>query len=491
MEQTAPTEIWPLLPHLFAHHVSRKSFRLERYLQYIGERIAAAVYRGNGRLMIHAPPRHGKSTLISHWLPTWFLERFPDRRVILSAYGDEIATEWGRKVRNEFGVNREYLTTQLKEDSKAVGRWHTGSGGGMMAVGVGGALSGFGGHLLVCDDLIKNWQDAHSAKVKDHLYDWWNSTFYTRAEPGATIVVAMTRWTPDDLPSRIREEHPNEWEVINFPAIAEDNDALGREIGDPLCPSRFDRKALEKIRDDVGAQVWNALYQQRPDPFGIGRLFNRFSQLNVDDKVTLRADLPISISLDFNINPGNHGIVGQYDNRKDLFTITDEFHGPHMDIRTLIRHFCEWLKGKGWIPGVRMPFPDIHVYGDATGEAEWSGTAESCYDLVRHQLRMAGLPFKIRHLTKNPSLRESIDASNEAFRDVQEKLHVLVHPRCKILINDFQKMRSDENGLIDKKEDAIGHAGDCARYWISYMRPLYRFTQSSQSSGLVFGVPQT
>ncbi len=482
-------EAWRWTPHSFANVCSDRKFKVENHLRYIGNRIANAVIRGGGRLMIHAPPRHGKSFLTSYWLPTWFLETWPDRRVIVSAYGDEIATEWGRRVRNEFDGNA-HLKTKLREDSKAAGRWHVEKhGGGMMAVGVGGALSGFGGDLLLCDDLIKNWKEAHSVTTKNALYDWFKSTFYTRAEPHATVIIAMTRWGVDDLPARLREEQPDEWEVINLPALAEDNDPLGRPIGEPLCPSRYDKAALEKIRVDVGANVWNALYQQRPDPFGAGRLFNRFSAANIDEKVALRADMPLALSLDFNINPGNHGIVGQYDNRKDLFTITDEFFGPRMDIRTLMRQFTEWLKIKGWIIGARLPFPEIHVYGDATGESEWSGTAESCYDLVRHHLKMCGLPYKIRHLTKNPPLRESIDASNEAFRDVQEKVHVRVHPRCKILINDFQKMRSDEQGLIDKKEDAIGHAGDAFRYFASYMRPLYRVTQ--QSGGVVGGVANT
>lgn len=486
-QEIAPAvhEAWRYTPHTFAGNIAtRGHFVCEKHIAYMGNRIAQAVLRGNGRLMIHTPPRHGKSTLVSYWTPTWFLELFPRRRVIVAAYGDEISTEWGRKVRNEFQTNP-LLETKLREDSKAAGRWHTPAGGGMMAVGVGGALSGFGGDLLLCDDLIKNWKDAHSKVVKDGLYDWYKSTFRTRAEPGATIIIAMTRWSVDDLPARLLKEEPEDWEVINLPAIAEDGDLIGRPRGAALCPSRYDETSLRKLSVDVGPGVWHALYQQRPDPMGAGRLFGRFSAANLNTKLELAENLPLAISLDFNINPGNHAIIGQYNNRADMFTVVDELFGVRMDLRTLMGKFGDWLQARY---GNSFVFPELHVYGDATGESEWSGTAESCYDIVREYLRKMKIPYKIRHLTKNPPLRESIDATNEALRDVEEKIHVQVHPRCKILIEDLQEMRSDENGLIDKKEDAIGHAGDCFRYWVHYMRPLYGTKGQAPTGGMVAGV---
>ena len=476
-------DAWRWTPHTFAQRVSGGLFTVQPHIRFIGNKIAAAIAQGGKRLMIHAPPRHGKSWLTSYWLPTWYLETFPSQRVILGAYGAEISEEWGRRVRNEFSSNA-MLTTKLRDDSKAAGRWNTPQGGGMMAVGVGGALSGFGGNLIILDDLIKNWQDAHSKTVRDHLYDWWKSTLYTRAEPGATIVIAMTRWTAEDLPATLRNEHPEDWEVINLPALAEDNDPMGRAKGEPLCPARYDADALKKIMIDVGAPVWHALYQQRPDPFGAGRLFSRFSAANISDKVTLRADHPLAISLDFNINPGNHAIIGQYDNKRDQFTVTDEFYGPRMDIRTLMNRFGDWLS----LRGASFGFPELHVYGDATGESEWAGTSESLYDLVRAALKQMRLPYKVRHLTKNPPLRESIDATNEAFRDVEDKTHVLIHPRCVGLIKDLQNQQSDVNGLIDKKDDAIGHYSDTFRYWTHYMRPLY--VRGTQKAGVVGGVPQ-
>ena len=480
-------EAWRYTPHTFAHKISGGKFENYKHIRYFGTTVASTIAKGNGRLMVHIPPRHGKSTLISQWTPVWYLEMFPQKRVVVAGYAMKIAMEWCRKVRNEF-ANNPLLKTKLSDDSKSASLWHTPQGGGMMAVGVDCGLSGFGFDLGICDDLIEDSQAAHSVASKLHLYDWYKSTFSTRAEPNATTIMAMTRWSVEDICSTLREEQPEDWTVINLPALAEDNDPMGRKKGEALCPQRYDKKALEKIMVERGAPVWHALYQQRPDPFGAGRLFNRFSAANISDKVALRADLPLAISLDFNINPGNHCIIGQWDAKKDLFIFTDELYGPRMDIRTLIGRLGEWMQAKGWQPHVKFPWPEVHVYGDSTGESEWSGTSSSLYDLAKLELKKMQIPYVVRHLTKNPPLRESIDATNECFRDILEKVHVLIHPRCTGLIKDLQTLQSDIHGLIDKADDAKGHFADCLRYECHYMRPLYG--RGAPSKGLVGGLEQ-
>jgi hypothetical protein len=99
---------------------------------------------GGGRLIVNMPPGHGKSSFLSKWVPCWLLDLVPDWRVIMASHGAELATEWGRAVRNELEQN-EHLTTRLRPDSKAAHRWHTGQGGGMYATGVGGGITGFRG----------------------------------------------------------------------------------------------------------------------------------------------------------------------------------------------------------------------------------------------------------------------------------------------------------------------------------------------------------
>src|SRR4051812_4036003 len=61
-----------------------------------------AVERGEiPRLMITMPPRHGKSMLASEYFPAWYLGRNPSHYVIAATYAQELADDFGRKVRNQ------------------------------------------------------------------------------------------------------------------------------------------------------------------------------------------------------------------------------------------------------------------------------------------------------------------------------------------------------------------------------------------------------
>ena len=212
------------------------------------------------------PPRHGKSELFSHWLPTWFLTRWPTRRVMEACYEADFAASWGRKVRNTIGENGATLGLRLAADSAAASRWELTAGGGMVTAGVGGPFTGKGGDLLLVDDPIKNAEEASSEVYRDKLWDWWKSTAYTRLEPGGTVIVVMTRWHEDDLVGRLLRDQEERWEVIRFPAIAEEDDVLGRRPGDALWPARYPASVLRQIEKDVGSYYYAGMYGQRPAP---------------------------------------------------------------------------------------------------------------------------------------------------------------------------------------------------------------------------------
>jgi predicted phage terminase large subunit-like protein len=256
-------ELWRCFPHTFAQKMSGGKWVPFNYLKWISLEITKAVAQGDGRLIIEVPARHGKSTLISHWSPFWFLSLNPSKNVLLATYEAEFAASWGRKVRNEIQSNP-LSTIQIVGDSSAANRWRTPEGGGMTTAGIGGPLTGHGGNLILLDDPVKNFEEASSSTYREKTWDWFNSTLYTRAEPGATIIVLMTRWHQQDLAGRLQSDRRESWKVLRLPAIAEANDPLGRLEGTALCPERFDLDALNRIKHDVGSRVWNALYQQRP-----------------------------------------------------------------------------------------------------------------------------------------------------------------------------------------------------------------------------------
>lgn len=233
-----------------------------------------AVERGDiKRLMITMPPRHGKSMLASEFFPAWYLGRNPDHYVVTATYAQELADDFGRKVKNQI----EDLTFQavfpgvsLADDSKSAKRFHidgnpggiehlTGQRGAFYAVGVGGPLTGRGAHLLLIDDPVKNREDAESEIVRKKTKDWYTSTAYTRLMPGGRIVVIQTRWHEDDLSGWLQLEHAHEeWVTLDLPAI---NDA-----GEALWSEQYSLADLEKIRLAIGPRDWSALYQQRPSP---------------------------------------------------------------------------------------------------------------------------------------------------------------------------------------------------------------------------------
>jgi predicted phage terminase large subunit-like protein len=257
-----------------AQHLTGGRYQRFRHITYLSRQISSAVAKGNARIIISMPPRHGKSWLTSLWTPVWFLSLAPESNVILSSYEADFAAQWGRQVRNliiEYGGR---LDLHLREDSKAANRWNTPQGGGMLTAGIGGAITGRGGNLIIVDDPVKNWEQATSETYRHKTIEWFDSTLYTRAEPGGSIVILMTRWHERDLAGYLLHEHEGDWTEIRLPAIAEEQDPLGREIGQALCPERFDVPALEKIKIALGSQMWNALYQQRPSAQE-GNIFKR------------------------------------------------------------------------------------------------------------------------------------------------------------------------------------------------------------------------
>ncbi len=239
---------------------------------------------GVKRVMIFAPPQHGKSELVSVRLPAYYLGRHPDEPVILTSYAASLAEGKSRLARNvvESEEYQRLFDVGTPRDSRAVNEWNiAGQRGGMLAAGVGGSITGHGAMLGIIDDPFENWAQAQSQTYRNAVWSWWRSTFRTRIWEHGAIILVMTRWHEDDLAGRIISQQSDEWTILRLPAVAEsqqdrdDNnkrigmtqgqpDPLGRVEGEALCPRRFSKVALDAIRRDVGSQVWGAEYQGVP-----------------------------------------------------------------------------------------------------------------------------------------------------------------------------------------------------------------------------------
>ena len=246
--------MWPGFVHGRHHALMAKKF----------EEIASGKLK---RLIINMPPRHTKSEFASYLLPSWFLGKFPNKKIVQSSNTSDLAVGFGRKVRNL--VDSEQYTTvfpnvALRQDSKSAGRWATNANGEYFAIGVGGTMTGKGADLLIIDDPHSE-QEAALAQgdptVFDKVYEWYTSGPRQRLQPGGAIVVVMTRWAQKDLTGKIladaaKRDKTDEWEVIELPAIM--------PSGNPLWPEFWSLKELEALREELPVSKWNAQYQQTP-----------------------------------------------------------------------------------------------------------------------------------------------------------------------------------------------------------------------------------
>ena len=271
-----------LLP--FTQYTFRQ-YRAERAHAIIASALDAVVRGELRRLMVFAPPQHGKSQLVSVQLPAYWLGRRPEDPVLLASYGASLAESKSRQARavvesDAFG--RLFPGVRTRRDSRAVDRWQLdGRRGGLLAAGVAGPLTGSGGLLGIIDDPHASWAEAQSETVREGVWEWYRGTFRTRIWEGGAIVLIQTRWHEEDLAGKLLAEQSGEWTILRLPAVAEtqaerdqaaehlglpdgEPDPLGRKPGEPLCPGRFSAEALAELKADVGSQAWYAEYQARP-----------------------------------------------------------------------------------------------------------------------------------------------------------------------------------------------------------------------------------
>ena len=215
------------------------------------------------RLIINMPPRHTKSEFASYLFPAWYLGKFPHKKIIQTAHTAELATNFGRKVRNLVATPdyQALFPTKLSSDSKAAGRWNTNKGGDYFAIGVGGAVTGKGADVLIIDDPHSE-QEAMQGNpaVFDRVYEWYGSGPRQRLQPGGSIIIVMTRWSKRDLTGQIInnsiKRDGDEWETIEFPALM--------PSGKPLWSEFWSQKELEAIKNEIPVSKWEAQYQQNP-----------------------------------------------------------------------------------------------------------------------------------------------------------------------------------------------------------------------------------
>ena len=257
-------ELARLSPAGFAMYASHGEWKIAKHLAYLNEKLLDLAQRKIRRLIISMPPRHGKSELVSKYLPAWVVGALREK-VILTSYEANFAGDWGEAALNLFREHGETVfNSKVRPAIANKTHWETTDGGVMYTSGVGGPLTGKGCHWLIIDDPIKGDEDADSPTIRNNADKWFRSTAFTRLEPQGVVIIMMTRWHEDDIVGRRLKEEADSWTVVNFPALAEEHDILGREPGDALWPERFNVEDLKTIRSTQGPRWWYAMYQQNP-----------------------------------------------------------------------------------------------------------------------------------------------------------------------------------------------------------------------------------
>jgi hypothetical protein len=212
------------------------------------------------RLMVFMPPRVGKSAVITERYPVYRLERNPTLKIAVGCHSQKLAQRFGRRSKNMLAARGIPISRETRNSRE----WETQLGGEYRAFGVGSPPTGAGFNLIIVDDPIRDLMEAYSQAYRDRCFDWYTSDVYTRREPGCAIVFVLHRWHEDDIIGRImKSEDAKSWKILSFPALAENDDELGRAPGDALCPARFSVADILSAKRVMTAHDFSARYQQR------------------------------------------------------------------------------------------------------------------------------------------------------------------------------------------------------------------------------------
>lgn len=277
--------------HFYEFMQRDEGYELSQHQRLIADLLMQAERGELMRGMLNMPPGHCKSTHCSHHFPAWFLGRNPRGRFLQAGHSqDFVENEMGAKVRdiiNSEDYGHIFPDIHIRSDMKAKAYWGlTNRKGKYVGKGVGQGISGFRGDFGSVDDPYKTRQDAESQTTRDKVYKWYTDDFQSRLLPWAPLFIVSTRWHSDDVCGRIEEEEDKKkreaderliqalaeaeqietfkWEIINLPALAEDDDILGRKTGEALWPELYDESYLLKLKGTMESGSFNSLYQGTP-----------------------------------------------------------------------------------------------------------------------------------------------------------------------------------------------------------------------------------
>lgn len=511
MDPAIAQNLWRLTPASFAVHLTRNEpqpWVAAPHLKVLSRTIVRAVSGVSPRVIINMPPRHGKSELVSKFTPCWFLDNWPHREIINVGYATGFSEGWGRKVRNLTTQFQGQLRYTLAGDSKAAGRWHTTAGGGMVATGIDGQITGRGANLFIIDDPHKDAAEANSLTQRDKVWQWWTETARSRVMPNGAVILVMTRWHTDDLAGRLLKAAANgtgeTWEVVNMPAIydaeaaKEGPDALGRELGQPLWPDFRPLDYLEALMLGSSPEAWAAQFQGRPaNLVGVGNVYKAFSRARNVRPVAFDPKRPLCWSLDFNVDPMCSTISQWHEETmpytylnntyKQVVSVLQEISLPNSSTLEACEEFVH--RTQDYRQAMQGRPIKVRIYGDRSGQSRKT-VGDSDYQAVKDFFKLHPEYSVTMHLSKsNPSVRDRVNAVNAMLCNAAGEIRCLLNPTCTELIADFTQVQwkrdssGNTTGQMDKSDMARTHVSDAFGYFIQ--KEFSQKSRAGEQSGIM------
>lgn len=253
------------------------------------------------KLVIEAPPQHGKSVQVVDFL-AWLSGKLPDTKTIYTSFSERLGVranltlqrtcsgERFKKVFPDFELpGRNVTVSSQKLRNREIVEFANGDGY-FRNTTVQGSITGESLDLGVIDDPLRGRKDANSITVRNNAWDWFTDDFFTRFSEDAGLLCILTRWHVDDPIGRLIEKYPNV-KVCKYPALAEGDTRLmssdPRTPGsnEALFPEHKSQEFILERKSIMPANNFSSLYQQSPYILGgeiiQGEWFGRYDTMPI------------------------------------------------------------------------------------------------------------------------------------------------------------------------------------------------------------------
>jgi predicted phage terminase large subunit-like protein len=323
-----------------------------KYMAHLGHRIESGALRKG---LLRTAPRHGKTRLMTVSLAAWLSGRRPDRDIIIGSYNSTFAETIGEDVRQILKSQRfRQIFPDYRLTKDAAPHVATAQGGNIYFIGKDSTVTGLGGHYLLLDDPIKNDSEARSGEFREKLWQWFTQTFLTRRHTDqATVLVTGTQWHEDDIFGRLTDtSNPaysaalaSGFEDIRLPVFADEDDPMGRKVGEVLWPDRFGRSYLNEMQE-ANPQAFSALYLCNPVPsrgafYQADNIFE-YDSHELPERLTIYCASDFAVSTK-NINDRTCIMPYGVDDRGDAWILRDVIWG-RMESTETVEHIIATIK---------------------------------------------------------------------------------------------------------------------------------------------------